>query len=193
MTQGNSHDVARTRTDREGRSDDRRSGLDRTVERDGSKADEGWNRRRWLRMIGAGAAATTIPLAGCSGGGGDGGGGGGDDGGSEPTTSGGGSQEPNHDVPHPSGDTVPDAEATGTSLSGGERQPGNQSEKDNPSVGFRHVPNEGQSCGTCSLFVPDEDGDGYGACTAVAGKIHRCDWCLMFNEYTGDGGIPCQQ
>jgi len=41
--------------------------------------------------------------------------------------------------------------------------------------------------------VPDEDGDGYGACTAVAGKISHCDWCLLYTEYTGEDGVPCEQ
>ena len=160
---------------------------------DDADTAEGWNRRRWLRTVGAGAVATAVPLAGCSGGdGGDGAGG--DDGDSQPaTTAGGGSGEPNHDVPHPGGDSVPDAEATAEALSGGAREPGSQSEKDNPSVGFQHTPNGGQNCGTCSLYVPDQDDDGFGACTAVAGRIHPCDWCLLYTEYTGDDGVQCEQ
>jgi len=153
------------------------------------------NRRRYLKTLGAGAVASTIPLAGCAGGDGDGAAEDGGDG-AEPTptpTAGGGDLTPNHDAPHPDDGSLPDAEATGTSLSGGTREPGNQSEKDNPSVGFQHVPNGGQNCGTCSLYVPDEDGDGYGACTAVAGKIHPCDWCLLYTEYTGEDGVPCEQ
>ena len=159
--------------------------------RDNADTTGGWNRRRWLRTVGAGAVATAVPLAGCSGG--DGGGGGGDGGSAPATTAGGGSQEPNHDVPHPGDDSVPEAEATAESLSGGARQPGSLSAKDSASVGYQHTPNDAQNCGTCSLDVPDADDDGYGACTAVAGKIHPCDWCLMYTEYTGEDGVPCEQ
>ncbi|AZH25954.1 high-potential iron-sulfur protein [Haloplanus aerogenes] len=150
-----------------------------------------YNRRTILKTIGAGSITTTI--AGCSGNGGDGGGG-------EATAtatateSDGEAGEPNHDVPHPENDTVPDAEATGESLSGGQREPGNQSEPDNASVMLQHTPSGGQSCGSCALYVPDENGDGYGACTSVAGKIHPCDWCLLYTEYSGgDWENPCEQ
>lgn len=143
-----------------------------------------YDRRTLLKLIGAGSI--TIPLAGCSSDGGDGG--------DTTTPSGDDSDgEPNHAVPHPGNDTVPDAEATAESLSGGERQPDAQSAKDNASVMLQHTPSGSQNCGTCSLYVPDQNDDGFGACTSVAGKIHPCDWCLLYTEHSGDDGVPCEQ
>lgn len=145
-----------------------------------------YERRTLLKLIGAGSITTT--LAGCSSNGGEGG-----DGGDTTTPSGDGSGgEPNHAVPHPSDDTVPDAEATAESLSGGERQPGAQSAKDNASVMLQHTPSDGQNCGTCALYVPDQNDDGFGACTSVAGLIHPCDWCLLYTEHSGEG-VQCEQ
>lgn len=152
-----------------------------------------FDRRTILKTIGAGSITTAI--AGCS----SNGGGNGDNGGGEatptptPTQSGGSGVAVDHEAPHPDDETLPDAEATGTSLSGGQREPGNQSAKDNASVMLQHEPSDGQNCGTCALYVPDQDGDGFGACTTVAGKIHPCDWCLLYSEYSGEGGIECEQ
>jgi len=147
-----------------------------------------YDRRTILKTLGAGSLAVTV--AGCST---NSDGGDGEDGGDETTTAADGSDGgPAHEVPHPD-DAVPEAEATGTSLSGGERQPGGQSAKDNASVMLQHEPSDGQNCGTCALYVPDQDGDGFGACTTVAGKIHPCDWCLLYTEYSGEGGVPCEQ
>lgn len=143
------------------------------------------HRRTLLKRIGA--ASITAGIAGCASDGGD-------DGGDETRTA---TEEPdgepNHDVPHPDNENIPDAEATGESLSGGEREPGAQSEPDNASVSLQHTPSDSQNCGTCSLYVPDQNDDGFGACTSVAGKIHPCDWCLLYTEYSGDDGVPCEQ
>lgn len=148
-----------------------------------------YDRRTILKTIGAGGITTTI--AGCTS---NGDGDGGDDETTTPSEDTGGDGEPNHDVPHPNDNTVPDAEATAKSLAGGQRQPGNQSEPDNASVMLQHKPSDSQSCGSCSLYVPDQDGDGFGACTSVAGKIHPCDWCLLYAEYSGDDwDNPCEQ
>lgn len=100
--------------------------------------------------------------------------------------------EPSHEAPHPDDATLPDSEATGEALAGGNRNPGSQSAKDNPSVMLQHTPNEAQACGNCSLYVPDQNGDGFGACTTVAGKIHPCDWCVLYTEYSGGEGVPCE-
>ncbi|MFW5937912.1 MAG: hypothetical protein ACOCSN_03130 [Halanaeroarchaeum sp.] len=126
------------------------------------------DRRTYLKY--AGAAAVTA-LAGCSGGnGGDGGG-------------------ANHDVPHPDDGTVPDAEATATALGGQDRpsEPG-QSKDD---VSYEHVPNGDQYCGNCTLYVPDQNDDGFGACVSVAGKIHPCDYCNLYSPYDGDDAVAC--
>lgn len=129
-------------------------------------------RRTYLKYTGAAAIAT---LAGCSGGNGDGG---------EP--------EPNHEVEHPNDDVVPDAEATGVAFEGEERNPDLVQQKDADAVNFQHVPDGDQYCGNCEEYVPDEDGDGFGACLKVAGKIHPCDWCALYvGPYEGDDVATC--
>jgi hypothetical protein len=154
---------------------------------------DAYDRRTLLKLIGAGSV--TPALAGCSSGGGNGDDGatdetGDDDDGGDSTD---GGVAVDHQTPHPDDGTLSDAEATGESLSGGQREPGSLSAKDNASVMLQHTPNGGQNCGTCALYVPDQNDDGFGACTAVAGKIHPCDWCLIYAEYSGGDGIPCQQ
>lgn len=126
------------------------------------------DRRSYLKY--AGVAAVTA-LAGCSGGNG-----GGDD--------------PNHDVPHPSDGTVPDAEVNAQSLGGQERPSEPTQAKDD--VGYEHVPSGEEYCGNCTLYVPDQDGDGFGACVSVAGKIHACDYCNLYSPYNGDDAVPCE-
>ncbi|MFB6133840.1 MAG: hypothetical protein ABEJ55_02520 [Halanaeroarchaeum sp.] len=130
-------------------------------------ASPGRPRRSFLRY----AAALSIgSLAGCSSGGGDG-------------------SEPNHAVPHPT-ETVPDAEATATTL-GGQTRPADPGQT-RDGVGYQHVPNGGDYCGNCSVFVPDEDGDGFGACALVEGTIHRCDYCTLHSLYEGDDAVSCE-
>lgn len=130
------------------------------------------DRRSVLKYAGAAGATTLTALAGCSGGGGDGGG-----------------SEANHDVPHPEDSSVPSAEASGTALNGQSRSNPPQG-KD--AVSFQHTPSGEQHCGNCGLFVPDQDDDGFGACTLVKGKIHHCDWCNAYSPYDGDDSIPCE-
>lgn len=102
-----------------------------------------------------------------------------------------GSQE-EHTVPHPDNVELADAEAEGTALGGGVRTQSRKSPKDGPSVQHQHEPNGDKRCGTCAMFVPDENGDGYGACTMVEGTIHPCDFCILYTEYTGEGNVPCK-
>ena len=128
------------------------------------------DRRSYLKYAGA---ATLTALAGCSGGGG--GNGGGDDYG--------------HEVPHPEDGTVPDAEMNAQALNGQERPDEPNQGKD--AVGYAHEPSGDQYCGNCSLFVPDQDGDGFGACLLVKGKIHHCDYCNLWSSYTGDDVVEC--
>jgi hypothetical protein len=144
------------------------------------------NRRRYLKYAGS---TLFVGLAGCSGGGG-----GAPTETATPTSTETSTpaSEPNHEVPHPGGDEVPEAEANAETLSGGTRSPGAQSEKDGPSVQLQHIPNGNQYCGKCSLYVPDQNGDGFGACASVAGKIHPCDWCLLYSEYSGET-VSCGQ
>ena len=130
------------------------------------------DRRTYLKYTGATAM---VGLAGCSGGGDNGDG---------------GDPEPNHDVPHPEDETLPDSEATGTALEGEARETGLQQEKDG--VSYQHTPKGEEYCGNCEEYVPDQDGDGYGACLAVAGKIHPCDWCEVYVAHDGDDTIACE-
>ena len=141
-----------------------------------------YDRRQALKWIGRtliGGSMITV-VAGC--GGGDG----------EDETEGEEAQtRPGHAVPHPENETLPDAEANGASLSGATRSPGAQQAPDNPGVNLQHAPEGNQYCGNCSLYVPDQDGDGFGACLSVAGKIHPCDWCVLYTKHTGEGVVSC--
>jgi len=38
----------------------------------------------------------------------------------------------------------------------------------------------GQSCGNCAEFIPDENGDTWGACAAVEGYVAVEDWCTIW-------------
>ncbi|MGM0398523.1 MAG: hypothetical protein ACQEQY_05960 [Halobacteriota archaeon] len=137
------------------------------------------DRRTYLKY--AGVAAVTA-LAGCGGDGGDGGDGDdGDDGGDD---------GPGHEVPHPDDATVPDSEVNAQSLGGQSRPDEPDQAKD--SVGYAHEPSGDQYCGNCSLYVPDQNDDGFGACVVVQGKIHPCDYCNLWAEYDGDDAVPCE-
>lgn len=126
------------------------------------------DRRTYLKFAGA---ATITALAGCSGGGnGDG-------------------EDYNHEVPHPDDGTVPDAEMNAEAFNGQSRPDEPNQAKD--SVQYEHSPNGDQYCGNCQLFVPDQDGDGFGACTVVKGKIHHCDYCNLWSSYDGDDIVTC--
>lgn len=41
---------------------------------------------------------------------------------------------------------------------------------------------EGNSCANCADFIPDLNGDGFGACAEVAGYIGTEDWCALWEE-----------
>lgn len=137
------------------------------------------NRRQALKWIGGtliGGSMLTV-AAGCGGDGDDGEGG----------------EGPSHEIPHPDNDTLPEAEARGEALSGATRTPGSQQPQDNPGVALQHEPEGDQYCGNCSLYVPDQNGDGFGACLSVQGKIHPCDWCVLYTEHSGEGAVSCAQ
>lgn len=136
-------------------------------------------RRDVLRVAGAGLATA---VAGCTGLG-DGGGGnetedGPDDGG------------PDHEVPHPEDSTVTEAETNAETLSGLRRP--SETVETKSGVGYQHEPDGDEHCGNCSLYVPDQDGDGFGACYTVGGKIHPCDHCDLWAEYEGDDFVACE-
>jgi hypothetical protein len=103
-------------------------------------------------------------------------------------TSGGG--EATHEVPHPNDGAVPEAERNAEALNGLQR-PDDPAENKS-GIGFQHEPEGEQYCGNCSQYVPDRTGDGFGACYLVDGKIHPCDYCILWVEYDGDDPVPCE-
>lgn len=123
------------------------------------------SRRQFLRV--AGAAAITTSLAGC----------GGDS--SEPTAD---SNEESTDAgsePEP----VPESERTAESLGGIERDP--DALQDPEALNYQSTPNNGQQCDGCQYYVPDQDGDGMGACTLLSGEVDPEGWCISYAVYTG--------
>ncbi|MFA9517918.1 high-potential iron-sulfur protein [Halopenitus sp. H-Gu1] len=42
----------------------------------------------------------------------------------------------------------------------------------------------GQSCGNCAEFIPDKNGDTWGACAAVEGYVAVEDWCTVWEHVT---------
>ncbi|MEF8851616.1 MAG: high-potential iron-sulfur protein [Haloarculaceae archaeon] len=40
----------------------------------------------------------------------------------------------------------------------------------------------GQSCGNCAEYIPDKNGDGWGACAKVEGYIAVEDWCSVWES-----------
>ena len=40
----------------------------------------------------------------------------------------------------------------------------------------------GQSCGNCAEFIPDKNGDTWGACAKVEGFIAVEDWCAVWEH-----------
>lgn len=45
---------------------------------------------------------------------------------------------------------------------------------------------EGNDCANCAEYVPDTNGDGYGACAAVEGYIGPEDWCSLWVAFETD-------
>lgn len=48
------------------------------------------------------------------------------------------------------------------------------------------VAQPGMSCGNCAEFIPDVDGDGWGACAAVEGFVAAEDWCSVWESIAGE-------
>ncbi|MHB9286018.1 high-potential iron-sulfur protein [Halobacteriales archaeon Cl-PHB] len=83
---------------------------------------------------------------------------------------------------------VPEAYQMAVSIGGEKRDPdGLQpkddvqfSEYDEATENAAHQP--GRSCGNCSEYIADKNGDGFGACAAVEGYIDGADWCTIWEE-----------
>ncbi|MDY6775071.1 MAG: high-potential iron-sulfur protein [Halobacteria archaeon] len=160
------------------------------------------DRRDFLKAAGATSIAG---LAGCTGGGGGGGsggdtggnGGGGSSGGSSGSTggnesggssggsSGGGTSGLPEGVSQKQFDTgpVPKSERTATSQGGTKRNPKVLQAKS--AVGYQSHPSSGQQCNGCVQYIPDKNGDGYGACALVQGYINPTGYCSLYAAYQG--------
>jgi hypothetical protein len=87
---------------------------------------------------------------------------------------------------------VPEAYRTATSQGGEARDPEQLSAqaevalKESVDAVADDDADPGQSCGNCAEFVPDRNGDTWGACAAVEGYVASEDWCLVW-EHVSDG------
>jgi len=162
-------------------------------------------RRRVLQSAGSAAA---LALAGCTGnaaptdtesdGEGDGSGGTATQASSDETTSPGGE---GHEEELPEGVSreafesgpVPDVYRTATSQGFEERHPDDMQAKDDAKfmevdeARAEGLASEGQACENCADFIPDQNGDGFGACAQVEGYIGAEDWCALW-EPIEEGG-----
>ncbi|MFB6124731.1 MAG: high-potential iron-sulfur protein [Halanaeroarchaeum sp.] len=81
---------------------------------------------------------------------------------------------------------MPDAEKTAQSLGGETRNPDHLTGRDAvkyqdaDGAASKGLATEGHNCENCAEFVPDGNGDGYGACVKVEGYIGPEDWCTLW-------------
>jgi hypothetical protein len=85
---------------------------------------------------------------------------------------------------------VPEAYRTADSQGGEERTPDDLSSHEDVNLMesveaiAEGMAQPGQSCGNCAEFIPDENGDTWGACAAVEGYIAVEDWCTLWEHIT---------
>jgi len=87
---------------------------------------------------------------------------------------------------------VPEVYRTATSQAGEARTPDDLETQE--AVGLRESVEAiadgpaapGQSCGNCAEYIPDKNGDGWGACAAVEGYIAVEDWCAVWEPVTAE-------
>ncbi|WP_411967471.1 hypothetical protein [Haloferax sp. YSSS75] len=146
----------------------------------------GRTRRRFLQLAGSG---TVISLAGCLGGGG----------GQQETETTAPTQETGedeHEEELPEGVSeeefehgpVPEQYRTALSQANEERDPDQLLTKED--VQFQEADDafeaglavEGSNCGNCAEYIPDKNGDGFGACAKVEGYIDPGDWCVLWES-----------
>lgn len=78
---------------------------------------------------------------------------------------------------------VPQQYRTATDNEGNNRDPQALIQKDSVSFGEAsqiEQAGEGETCDTCAHYIPDKNGDGFGACTQVEGYIGPEDWCSLW-------------
>ncbi|MFC3958384.1 high-potential iron-sulfur protein [Halovivax cerinus] len=83
---------------------------------------------------------------------------------------------------------VPAAYQTASSQAGEERTPDELQSQDAGSLMESvdaiadGVARPGQSCGNCAEYIPDENGDTWGACAKVEGYVAVEDWCSIWEH-----------
>jgi hypothetical protein len=80
---------------------------------------------------------------------------------------------------------VPEVYRTALSQAGERRTPENLRTKE--AVQFAEAEESeyagpGQDCGNCAEYIPDENGDGFGACAKVEGYVDPEDWCVIWES-----------
>lgn len=83
---------------------------------------------------------------------------------------------------------VPDAYTEAVSQGREQRAPDRLLTKDEvlymPYDRARRLGDPDGRCSNCDKYVPDEDGDGFGACSEVEGYTRPQDWCQKWREIT---------
>jgi hypothetical protein len=87
---------------------------------------------------------------------------------------------------------VPEEYRTASSQAGEERDPENLQTQEEVSlmesieaIADGTTP-PGQSCGNCADYIPDKNGDSWGACSAVEGYVAAEDWCTAYESISED-------
>ena len=80
--------------------------------------------------------------------------------------------------------SVPDVYQTAASQAGSKRNPDALQSKS--AVQYQTQPKNGQQCSGCMFYIPDENGDGLGACSVVEGYIQPTAWCASYSPYQTD-------
>lgn len=89
---------------------------------------------------------------------------------------------------------VPEPYRTATSQAGEDRNPDELQTKE--AVRFQEadqavaegLAEEGNDCGNCAEYIPDKNGDGFGACAKVEGYIDPQDWCVLWESIEEEEG-----
>lgn len=160
------------------------------TEPDELRTAPGWGRDLNRRaFVGAAVAASLASVAGCAGGG--------SGPGVETTAAGGEPAAGDEELPEGVSEEefvsgpVPEAYRTATAQGGGSRNPDDlltkadaQFQEAQAAVEAGMI-TEGPNCGNCTHFIPDQNGDAFGACTRVEGYIDAADWCSIWSPLDG--------
>ena len=117
------------------------------------------------------AGMSGFVVTGCVGGNGDGGGDG--------TDGGDGGNGGNETQVNPELGPVPAEYENATSVSDMERQ-SSDSLLSFDAVSYQSSPSSGQRCDGCMYWIPDQNGDGLGACAIIANEIEPDGWCSRY-------------